>query len=161
MAKNIQDENNNNNKAIVQDFYYALSKGDGENVSKHLASDLEWWFHGPPQCQHMRRVLTGESAYPEFRFKPRSITTIDEDRVIVEGWEGAHAYWVHVWTLKGGLMTQFREYFNTALTVRDLRPHNSGWEIGPINEKGTLWQSHISGSGLSGTGSMPGLVLAI
>ncbi|KNA08915.1 hypothetical protein SOVF_158330 [Spinacia oleracea] len=150
---------NEYNIAIVQDFYNALAKGDGDNVSKHLASDLEWWFHGPPQCQHMRRVLTGESNHPEFQFEPRSITTIDEDRVIAEGWEGAHSYWVHVWTLKDGLITQFREYFNTWLTVRDLRPQNGKWEIKPVNAKGTLWQSQISG--LSSTRSMPGLVLAI
>ncbi|XP_057536206.1 senescence associated gene 20 [Amaranthus tricolor] len=147
------------NKSIVQDLYKALAKGDGENVSKHLANDLEWWFHGPPHCQHMRRVLTGESAQPEFRFEPRSITTIDEDRVIAEGWEGSHAYWVHVWTLKDGLITQFREYFNTWLTVKDLRPNNNGWEIGPVNQKGTLWQSQMSGR--NGNQSMPGLVLAI
>lgn len=156
MSKNTQNESN---IAMVQDFYNALTKGDGECVTKHLASDLEWWFHGPPQCQHMRRVLTGESATPEFQFEPRSIMTLDEDRVIAEGWEGTHSYWVHVWTLKGGLITQFREYFNTWLTVKDLRPHKSGWKIRPVNQKETLWQSQMFGR--SGTRSMPGLVLAI
>ncbi|KAL2899997.1 Senescence associated gene 20 [Bienertia sinuspersici] len=153
-------DENTQNKAIVEDLYNALAKGDGENVSKHLASDMEWWFHGPPQCQHMRKVLTGESAYFEFRFEPQSITTIDEERVISEGWEGAHSYWVHVWTLKGGQITQIREYFNTWLIVRDLRPRNHGWKIGPMKGKGNLWQSQMSGLTSSGR-SMPGLVLAI
>lgn len=155
-----KDTQNLYNKVMVQDFYNALAKGDGDYVSKHLASDLEWWFHGPPHCQHMMRVLTGESAHTEFRFEPRSITTIDEDRVIVEGWEGAQSYWVHVWTLKGGLITQIREYFNTWLIVRDLRPHNNGWEIEPMSGKGTLWESQMS-SRRSGNRSLPGLVLAI
>ncbi|RYR61734.1 hypothetical protein Ahy_A04g018939 isoform A [Arachis hypogaea] len=65
-------------------------------VSKLVASDLEWWFHGPPQCQHMMRLLTGEKPHNDgFRFEPRSVTAIG-DCVIAEGWEGK-AYWVHAW----------------------------------------------------------------
>ncbi|RYR27120.1 hypothetical protein Ahy_B02g061454 isoform A [Arachis hypogaea] len=63
-----------------------------EMVSKVLASDLEWWFHGPPECQHMMKVLTGETALNKgFKFEPRSFTSIG-DCVITEGWEG-QAYW--------------------------------------------------------------------
>ncbi|BFG36527.1 wound-induced protein 1 [Prunus yedoensis var. nudiflora] len=119
-------------KAIVEALYKALAQGHTEAVAKLLASDLEWWFHGPPQSQHMMRVLTGEASHTDFRFEPRSITEVG-DCVIVEGWEGAKAYWVHVWTLKEGLITHFREYFNTWLTVRDLKPQ--GWE------SFTVWQS--------------------
>jgi hypothetical protein len=36
----------------------------------------------------------------EFAFEPRSITAIGDDCVIAEGWEGAQAYWVHVWSVK-------------------------------------------------------------
>ncbi|GFY82474.1 nuclear transport factor 2 (NTF2) family protein [Actinidia rufa] len=78
----------NQNKAAVNALYKALGSGDAERVVGLLATDLEWWFHGPQNCQHMMRVLTGESDLTEFRFEPRSITTID-DRVIVEGWEGS------------------------------------------------------------------------
>lgn len=141
------------NKTIVHALYMALGGGDKETVAGLLAGDLEWWFHGPPQCQHMMRVLTGESAHTEFKFEPRSITAID-DRVIAEGWEGAQVYWVHVWTLKDGLITQFREYFNTWLTVRDLRP--LGWEARHVSP--TLWQS---GPRDLAHRSLPGLVLAI
>ena len=146
------------NKGIIEALYMALSKGETENVAKHLASDLEWWFHGPPYCQHMMRVLTGELPRPGFCFEPQSVTAIDGDRVIAEGWEGAQAYWVHVWTLNDGLITQFREYSNTLITVRDLRPHHeSEWEKnGEANhEELTLWQSHQPSE------SMPGLLLAI
>ncbi|XP_057503588.1 wound-induced protein 1-like [Actinidia eriantha] len=137
----------NLNKAAVNALYKALGSGDAETVVGLLATDLEWWFHGPQNCQHMMRVLTGESDLAEFRFEPRSITTID-DRVIVEGWEGAQAYWVHVWTLKDGIITQFREYFNTWLTVTELIGHQSP----------TLWQS---GPRDLANRSLPGLVLAI
>jgi|UniRef100_A0A2N9IVK1 ketosteroid isomerase-like protein len=141
------------NKAIVGALYKALALGEIETVAKLLASDLEWWFHGPPQRHHMMRALTGESDYNEFTFEPRSITVIGDDSVVVEGWEGAQAYWVHLWTLKDGLIIQFREYFNTWLTVRDLRP----WEIG--HECGTLvWQSQPRDLYKR---SLPGLMIAM
>ncbi|KAM2612578.1 hypothetical protein TB2_032538 [Malus domestica] len=121
------------NKAIVEALYKALAQGKTDTVGKLLASDLEWWFHGPPKSQHMMRVLTGKSSHTGFRFEPRSITEIGDGVIIAEGWEGAKAYWVHAWTLKDGLITQFREYFNTWLTVRDLKLE--GWE------SFTVWES--------------------
>ncbi|XP_058111087.1 wound-induced protein 1 [Magnolia sinica] len=137
----------------VKVLYHALTCGNTETVAGLLADDLEWWFHGPPRCHHMMRVLTGESTFADFRFRPRNVTAIGS-RVIVEGWEGAHVYWVHVWTLKDGVITQFREYFNTWLTVQDLSP--IVWEV--QHEGLTLWQSepqeHLNRS-------LPGLVLAI
>ncbi|XP_028079984.1 wound-induced protein 1-like [Camellia sinensis] len=139
-------EPENQNMVAVKALYKALAGGDVDKVTVVLASDLEWWFHGPQNCQHMMRVLTGESDQAEFKFEPRSITTID-DRVIAEGWEG-QAYWVHVWTLKDGLITQFREYFNTWLTVTELIGHQSP----------TLWQSQPQDLV---NRSLPGLVLAI
>ncbi|KAI8016283.1 Wound-induced protein 1 [Camellia lanceoleosa] len=138
----------NQNKMAVSMLYKALaSGGDTDRVAGLLATDLEWWFHGPQNCQHMMRVLTGESAQAVFKFEPRSISAID-DRVIVEGWDGAQAYWVHVWTLRDGLIIQFREYFNTWLTVTELIGHESP----------TLWQSQPQDLV---NRSLPGLVLAI
>lgn len=151
------------NKTTVEMLYKALlgEGGTMEMVAKLLASDLEYWFHGPPKCQHMMRVLTGETDHKKgFRFEPRSVTAIGEC-VITEGWEG-QAYWVHVWTLKNGLITQFREYFNTWLVVRDLRPPR--WEEHHIHRQKeqedsmTLWQSQPRDLYRR---SLPGLVLAI
>lgn len=129
-----------NQEAIVKALYKALANDEMMNVAKYLASDLEYWFHGPPKCQHMVRLLTGESSKATFKFEPRSVEVVG-DCVIAEGWEGAPAYWVHVWTVnvKDGLITQFREYFNTWLTVKDLRPPR--WEIRVRHERNTLWQS--------------------
>ncbi|KHN33242.1 Wound-induced protein 1 [Glycine soja] len=138
------------NKATVEALYKALlGQGQMDTVATNmLASDLEWWFHGPPQCQHMMRVLTGETTLDNngFRFEP-------SDCVIAEGWEGK-AYWVHVWTVRNGLITQFREYFNTWLVVRDLRSQR--WENKLDNM--TLWQSQPRDLYRR---SLPGLVLAI
>ncbi|GAV80846.1 WI12 domain-containing protein [Cephalotus follicularis] len=141
------------NIAMVEALYEALTHGQTATVAKLLASDLEWWFHGPPQRQHMMRMLTGESSHIEFKFEPRSIEVFG-GCVIAEGWEGAQAYWVHVWILKDGLITQFREYFNTWLTVKDLKPLRC--EIG--HESHTLWQSQPRDLARR---SLPGLLLAI
>lgn len=142
--------------SIIKSFYKALSTNDMSTVSTLLAKDLEWWFHGPPQCQHMMRLLTGEDSSRSktiFRFEPRSVEVVaGGDCVIVEGWEGAKAYWVHVWTVKNGLITQLREYFNTWLTVKDLSP----WEISGSNQ--TVWQSQPRDLARR---SLPGLLLAI
>lgn len=141
------------NTATVDGLYKALTTGDTKKVTGLLASDLEWWFHGPQNCHHMMRMLTGESPPTDFTFEPRSITAID-DRVIVEGWEGAKVYWVHVWSLKDGFVTQLREYFNTWLTVRELMPR--GWVV--RNKGSTLWQSQPRDLFRR---SLPGLMLAI
>ncbi|KAL3531623.1 hypothetical protein ACH5RR_005144 [Cinchona calisaya] len=144
-------EPQNNNKATVDALYKALASSDTSRVAGSIASDLEWWFHGPQNCHHMMKMLTGKSSPNAFKFEPRSIDAID-DYVIAEGWEGVHAYWVHVWTFKDGIITQFREYFNTWLTVADLRP------VGNCSITSTLWQSHPRDLAKR---SLPGLMLAI
>ncbi|KAL0450950.1 UNVERIFIED_CONTAM: hypothetical protein Slati_1651400 [Sesamum latifolium] len=123
------------NATTVSTLYQALASGN-RNISGLIASDLEWWFHGPQNCHHMMKMLTGESSPSDFKFQPRSMDAIDDDCVIVEGWEGAQVYWVHVWTLKDGVITQFREYFNTWLTVRDF-----SLSLNCLTST-TLWQSH-------------------
>ncbi|KAL3536585.1 hypothetical protein ACH5RR_005046 [Cinchona calisaya] len=123
-------EAQNNNRATVDRFYKALASGKTE---------------GSP-------MLTGKSSHKAFKFNPRSIEAVVADYVIVEGWEGVQAYWVHVWTIKGGLITQFREYFNTWLTVAILKP------VGCCSTSSTLWQSHPRDLAKR---SLPGLMLAI
>lgn len=148
------------NEATIKKLYKALSQGETEAVSKLIASDLEYWFHGPPRCHHMMRVLTGESPShaAAFCFDPRSVTAVSGACVIAEGWEGAKAYWVHVWMVKDGVVTQFREYFNTWLTVRDLRPLPQAVGRHQRLSTSTLWQSMPRDLFPR---SLPGLLLAI
>ncbi|GAA0164759.1 hypothetical protein Leryth_004139 [Lithospermum erythrorhizon] len=150
------EQENQNHVAIVRALYRGLASGDTSKVEGLIASDLEWWFHGPQNCHFMMNKLTlGKSCGDEkgaFIFEPRSIDTIDEC-VIVEGWEGAEVYWVHVWTIEDGMITQFREYFNTWLTVKDVNPQH-----GCFKASSTLWQSHPSDLAKR---SLPGLMLAI
>lgn len=76
-------------RKLVNALYKALARNNIETVARLVETDdLEWWFHGPPHCQHMMRMLTGESRHvDQCKFKPRSITAFG-DRVIVEGWKG-------------------------------------------------------------------------
>ncbi|KAH6824725.1 hypothetical protein C2S53_009698 [Perilla frutescens var. hirtella] len=136
----------------IEQLYEAVSSGG--DVSGLIGSELEWWFHGPQKCDYMMRKLTGKSTAVDLKFEPRNMEAID-DVVIVEGWEG-EAYWVHVWTLKNGVITHLREYFNTWLTVTDVcRPLCYSAGAAP------LWQSHHQQYQQLPQRSMPGLMLAI
>ncbi|KAL6200436.1 hypothetical protein ACLB2K_030217 [Fragaria x ananassa] len=138
-------------RKIVKTLYKALAHRDTRTTAKLVAPDLEWWFHGPPQCQHMMRMLTGESRQLKFKFRPRSLKAVG-DRVVAEGWEGKKEYWVQVWTVnKDGMVTQLREYFNTLVTVM-VRVSEAD------DEMVKLWQSD---SKERFRRSLPDIVLAI
>ncbi|KAG0452451.1 hypothetical protein HPP92_024851 [Vanilla planifolia] len=136
-------------KKVVLSLYEGLSSGETEAVALLLASDLEWWFHGPPGQEHMMRVLTGvEEVRPwrGFRFRPRRVEEVGK-WVLAEGWERCdddEAYWVHAWEVDeaAGVITQFREYFNTCVTVRELGEPAVGCAGGGVSPPGpTFWKS--------------------
>ncbi|EHA8588724.1 wound-induced protein 1 [Cocos nucifera] len=140
------------NKRLVEALYEALARGDAEAAAGLMAEDVEWLFHGPRRCQHMQRVLTGEAGHGDhFRFEPRRV---------VEGWKGDQEYWVHAWAVEDGVITRFREYFNTWVTVRELGPAAPG--AGPTSRRSryglAVWQSEAR---VHMERKMPGLVLAI
>ncbi|XP_048553909.1 senescence associated gene 20-like [Triticum urartu] len=145
------------NREVVESLYASLARGDAAAVTALLAADLDWWFHGPRRCQHMRRLLTGEAAGAvAFRFTPTRVAEVgsamDGQWVVAEGWAGEHDYWVHAWCLRDGIITNFREYFNTSVTVRNL---------GQTAKEDVVWAIWESQSPRPKSRSMPGLVLAI
>ncbi|KFK24638.1 hypothetical protein AALP_AA8G005600 [Arabis alpina] len=145
------------NRGTIELLYRALLQGDTSTVAKLVASDVEWWFHGPHHCQHMMRLLTGEPpSQISFKFEPSSVQVLPSSHgcVIAEGWEGSHVYWVHVWKLKDGVVTELREYFNTWLTVTDYSLGPIGWDMGRC----TVWESVPRDLA---RGSLPSLLLAI
>ncbi|XP_072997682.1 senescence associated gene 20 [Typha latifolia] len=148
------------NKKIVESLYYSLARGDIEVTTALLANDVDWWFHGPRRCQYMQRLLTGEVGPVDFRFVPRRVVEVGEGRwVVAEGWEGDQAYWVHAWAIDDGVITRFREYFNTSVTVRQVgRAIGTGVADRGRDAAHEIWHSQAGGS--MGR-AMPGLVLAI
>lgn len=166
-------------KRVVRCLYEALNERDVETVHRLLAPDIEWWFHGPPSCQHMMRLLTGASPDDSFVLEPISIAAFGST-VLVEGqgWglhSGLPVPWIHAWTVTHGIITQVREYFNTSLTVTRVgAPESAASTPSPSSSSSKsrassstsqhphcvpLWQSRLSGG--AGKKSVPGLVLAI
>ncbi|CAI0416194.1 unnamed protein product, partial [Linum tenue] len=151
------------NREVVLSLYEALSCRDVDTVTKILAHDLEWWFHGPPSHQFMMRLLTGADNESSFSFAPKSIASFGSI-VIAEGCDSERGiYWVHAWTVTDGIITQVREYFNTSLTVTRLsNSSSSAAKIGRSKSKASTAEiaSVHCPSVLVGK-SVPGLVLAI
>ncbi|KAH7840199.1 hypothetical protein Vadar_014037 [Vaccinium darrowii] len=160
------------NKRVVLALYEALSARDVDTVHKLLASDLEWWFHGPPSHQFMMRLLTGSST-SSFNFVPQSVAAFGST-VLVEGCDHSRSIsWVHAWTVADGIITQVREYFNTSLAVTRFANNNtseseseSDFSSASASASASasslhcpfLWESSVSDRvGIS----VPGLVLAI
>ncbi|KAL6341169.1 hypothetical protein AAG906_032285 [Vitis piasezkii] len=153
-------------KRVVGALYEALSTRDVETVHQLLAPDLEWWFHGPPNHQHLMRLLTGSSSSDDpFHFDPVSIVAFGST-VLVEGYEERRSVaWVHAWVVTDGIITQVREYFNTSVTVTRLSNTDKAAE-GPSTSTTAarsvpctcVWQSKVCES--MGK-SVPGLLLAL
>ncbi|KAE9451537.1 hypothetical protein C3L33_16563, partial [Rhododendron williamsianum] len=164
------EESSRLNERVVFTLYEALSSRDGDTVHKLLAPDLEWWFHGPPSHQFMMRLLTGSSASStSFEFVAQSISAFGS-AVFVEGCDPTRSIsWVHVWTVKDGIITQVREYFNTSLTVtrlgntaQSLTPCSSSISSSSPNNNPLhcppVWESSVSDQVGK---SVPGLMLFV
>lgn len=149
----------------VVGLYEALEAGDVKRVQAVFAENLEWWFHGPPSQRHLMRMLTGANRLGAFAFTPLRVCAIDDNKVVVEGKQedsSGDVWWVHAWTVKDGVVTQLREYFNTTLTVTAATSFNMVAGHVPSHSvscsSNILWQSKLSD--VTGK-SFPGLVLAI
>ncbi|XP_040380191.1 senescence associated gene 20-like [Oryza brachyantha] len=155
-------------KAVVEELYRALERGDAEAVRRLLNPDVDWWFHGPRAHQHLvlMRLLTGGEAAPSggLPFKVRSVDAFGET-VLAEGTDASGAlYWVHAWTVgPGGRVTGVREYCNTALVVTRLgaAAATKGPEAAappPCSQSQQVWQSRLPDRARK---NLPALVLAI
>uniref|UniRef100_A0A804JNK5 Wound-induced protein 1 n=1 Tax=Musa acuminata subsp. malaccensis TaxID=214687 RepID=A0A804JNK5_MUSAM len=153
------------NKAVVRELYEAINRRDVARVHRLLAPDLEWWFHGPPERQHLRRLLTGEEEEGDivtFQPGPQEVAAFGSI-VLAEGCGPGAVVWIHAWTVgPGGVITQVREYFNTSLTVTrlggDSAPAPTDGSAGSTQCCLPVWQSRLHRRAPK---SLPGLVLAI
>lgn len=108
---------------MILALYEALASRDAHEVKKKLASELEWWFHGPPSHQFLMRLLTGITSDDQDSssvFTPQSIVA-SNSLVIAEGCDHSRSIsWVQAWTVTDGIITQVKEYLNTSVTVTRL-----------------------------------------
>ncbi|KAG2628400.1 uncharacterized protein LOC120701436 [Panicum virgatum] len=166
------DEAVTSSKAVVEELYRALDRGDVDAVRRLLNPDVDWWFHGPRAHQHLvlMRLLTGRRRGGGLPFKIRSLDAFGAT-VLAEGTDATGAlYWVHAWTVgPGGRVTEVREYCNTALVVTRLggggdaaAPAVSGaaatTEDVCCSKTRQVWQSRLPDKARR---NLPGLVLAI
>ncbi len=123
------------NQWIVEQVYAAFGRGDLTRIVNAMAGDVEW------RCPRLRDMPwggehRGHGGVAEFleaiavtltveRFTPLEFLAVD-DRVVVFGRErmrvratgrAYEADWVHVWTVRDGKVTHFREYTDTAAIV--------------------------------------------
>ncbi|KAF3454837.1 hypothetical protein FNV43_RR05285 [Rhamnella rubrinervis] len=177
------EEQESNNIRVVKTLYEALSSNSKQHCSRNdhdhdqvqvhhlLATYLDWWFHGPPSHQHLKRLLTGSPPGDlSFAFVPLSVVSFGST-VLVEGYDKERSVsWVHAWTVNEGIITQVREYYNTSVTVTRFGNSNgacAGASQSPVcsseirsQSAGKYCQS-VWQSKLSSDKSMPGLVLAL
>ncbi|KAL6630990.1 hypothetical protein ACP70R_028330 [Stipagrostis hirtigluma subsp. patula] len=166
-------------KAVVEELYRALERGDGDAVRRLLNPDVDWRFHGPRAHQHLvlMRVLTGAGAGDGamgggLPFKIRSLDAFGPT-VLAEGTDATgKLYWVHAWTVgPGGRVTEVREYCNTALVVRRLAAGGdtvaqaataatttTTKAVCSQSQSQQVWQSRLPARARR---NLPGLVLAI
>ncbi|CAL4900117.1 unnamed protein product [Urochloa decumbens] len=158
-------------KAVVEELYRALERGDGDAVRRLLNPDVDWWFHGPRAHQHLvlMRLLTGGGgsavAGAGLPFKVRSLDAFGPT-VLAEGTDATGAlYWVHAWTVgPGGRVTEVREYCNTALVVTRLGAGGAAADVAAAaacsqsQSSEQVWQSRLPDRARR---NLPGLVLAI
>lgn len=102
------------NKNMVLNLYKALVSNDAATVHRLLAPNIEWWFHGPPSCNHLMRLLTGSTTTTSnddkqpIAFNPISLVSIGS-MVVAEGYyfvASRKFIWVHAWTISDEVITQ-------------------------------------------------------
>jgi ketosteroid isomerase-like protein len=118
--------------AVVQTVYGAFGRGDVPGILAHCAPQVDWELVGPAKLGYTgkRRDHAGIADFfakvGQFDdiqvFEPREFIE-DGENVVVLGWEKTTAKdtgkpfeseWVHVFTVKGGKVTRWRGFFDTA-----------------------------------------------
>lgn len=124
-----------NARDTVRDFYDKLSKGDAPGALGLMASDIEWttmWHYkvdgrGPEKvAEGLFKPLMAE--WSSFSLVPTEFITENENVVSLGDFTGIHgstgkasnARYAHVWTVRDGKITAFRQYIDT-LAIAEAR----------------------------------------
>lgn len=113
---------------IISSFYDKLKIGDAPGALWLMAADIEWiamWHYqvlgrGPEQvAKGLFEPLMAE--WSRFALIPSEFIANGDDVVSLGEFTGVHrstgklanARYAHVWTVKGGKITRFRQYIDT------------------------------------------------
>jgi|SRR5947209_3343305 len=132
------------NVQLVQDAYAAFKRGDITSVLNHMSADAGWHLPGTPDLIPIMGERKGRDQIAAFftklaetqeaeLFEPQEFVA-QGDKVVVTGqyrWRvkaTARSFssdWVHVFTVKNGKVTDFREYFDTNAAVNAYRAQSA------------------------------------
>jgi ketosteroid isomerase-like protein len=130
----------NANVAVVQSLYAAFGKGDIAAIIAGLSPDVHWFSGGRPEDYPAFGPRKGHNAVQEFfkivgdnndfhHFSPKEFYPVD-DKVFVLGDyamtlnKPGKIYqrdWCHIFTIKDGKVTSFREFLDTAQAAQAYR----------------------------------------
>jgi ketosteroid isomerase-like protein len=118
--------------AVVREAYEAFARGDVPAILELVSDEVDWEFVGPATLPYAGRrrnrkevadfFATVSRADDIHAFEPREFIEAGEN-VTVLGWEESTALdtgkdfsseWVHVFTVRGGKVSRWRGFFNTA-----------------------------------------------
>jgi len=126
--------------SVVQDVYGAFGRGDTPAILGRLSDDVAWEVEGRAGDYPTFGARRGPQGALEFfqamggtedisLFEPQAFYP-SGDNVVVEGHIGltlknnGHPMdyaWVHLFTVKGGKITRFKEFYDTAQVVEAWR----------------------------------------
>ena len=122
-------------KEIVRSFYAKLESGDAPGALGLMAPDIEWitMWHYQVDGRGPERVAEGlfkplMAEWLSFALVPTQFITEGDTVVSLGDFTGVHgttgkragARYAHVWTVKDGKITRFRQYIDT-LAVAEAR----------------------------------------
>ena len=118
--------------SLIQDVYAAFGRGDVAFILDRVSENVDWEFVGSPSLPYAGR-RTNKAGVADFfaavakadtihLFEPREYIATD-DGVVVLGHERSttndtatdfESDWIHLFTVKEGIVTRWRGFFNTA-----------------------------------------------
>ncbi|CAN5297878.1 MAG: nuclear transport factor 2 family protein [Pyrinomonadaceae bacterium] len=129
----------NENVHIVEDIFESFGRGDVPSVLAALSEDVEWFIPGPAEIPYaglrrgrdeVRQFFSALGSAVDFeQFEPREFIAQD-DVVAVVGFERGRVRatgkvfdnpWTMIFKLRGGRVTYFRGYEDTAAVAAAFR----------------------------------------
>jgi uncharacterized protein len=123
----------NANTALVQSLYAAFGRGDIATIINGLASDVDWGVNGRRNDYPLLGNWKGQGEVQKFfklvaetenfsDFSPQDFHASGDLVLVLGHYAGSikktgrnfSCDWVHVFTVRGGKVTKFREYTDTA-----------------------------------------------
>ena len=122
---------------IARSFYNKLKAGDAAGALDLMAPDIEWitMWHYKVDGRGPERVAEGlfkplAAEWSSFALVPTEFLADGENVVSLGDFTGVHgvtgkkaeARYAHIWTVKDGKITRFRQYIDTLAIAEARRP---------------------------------------